>query len=288
MGHDSSGTGTDSPAVKQIVQRAKSDWLSLRRTADHAARHPTLTAVNRLSEHLSVGLDDRAASVLDLGAGTGSNLAWLGPRLGVPQAWTLIDRDGELLRMATSTPSARVVSIERHTAEFEELATVHRAEGVRTLVTCSALLDVLTTHQVDSLCRLIASLGACALLSLTVTGEVRITPAMDLDERIDATFNAHQGRHTLAGPGATAIARRVLAAAGFDVQVIPTPWELTSRDAHLIERYLIDRVASAVAHDPELAELGRAWLAARLRQVNEGTLTVRVGHEDLVAIPPSG
>ncbi len=289
MGRDSSGTGTNPPGVKQLVQRAASDWLSLRRPADHAARRPTLPALQRLSQHLSADLGDSGSiSVLDLGAGTGSNLAWLGPRLDVPQAWTLIDRDEDLLRLAPVKPSAQVVSVRRLAAELDEVAAAQLRDDVPILVTCSAVLDVLTTAQVESLCQRIAETGVTALFSLSVTGRVDITPGMSLDDRIDAIFNAHQQRDGLAGPGATSVARGVLLAAGFDVEVIATPWELGPHDAVLAERYLKDRVASAVEHDPSLAKSSRAWLSSRLQELREGTLTVRVGHEDLVAIPNVG
>lgn len=272
--------------MEQIVQRAASDWLSLRRPADHAARDTTLPALTRLSHHLSAGLaGGGSVSVLDLGAGTGSNLTWLGPRLDVPQAWTLIDRDEDLLRLASFPPPHNVVAIHRLTAELDELDSAHPYDGAPTLVTCSAVLDVLTTAQVESLCQLVASMGAAALFSLTVTGDVELSPRMALDESINENFNAHQERDGLAGPGATSVARRVLHTAGFHVEVVATPWELGPQDAELVERYLTDRVASVVEHEPALAEPGRAWLAARLEQLRDGALGVRVGHEDLVAIP---
>ncbi len=286
MGHDSRGTGADTPIVKQIVQRAASDWLSLRRPADHAARDTTLSALVRLSHHLSAGLGDAASvSVLDLGAGTGSNLAWLGPRLDVPQVWTLIDRDEDLLRLAFASPSEKVVAVQRLTAELDAFESAHPHDGAPTLVTCSALLDVLTTTQVESLCQLVVSMGAAALFSLTVTGDVELSPRMGLDRSINETFNAHQERDGLAGPGATSLARQVLHAAGFRVEVVATPWELGPQDAELVQRYLADRVASVVEHEPALAEQARAWLAARREQVRHRALRVRVGHEDLVALP---
>ncbi len=274
--------------MKQIVQRAASDWLTLRRPADHAARLPTLPVLARLARHLSKALPDGGAvSVLDLGAGTGSNLEWLGPRLAVRQSWTLIDRDEDLLALTPiEKPSSDVVGVRRLATELDDLGSLHNDAGP-TLITCSAVLDVLTTGQIQTLCHFVVAQEATALFSLTVTGRADFAPRMDLDARIDEVFNAHQERHGLAGPGATSVAERVLRAAGFDVQIIATPWELGPPDAELIERYLTERVASAVEHDPALAMEAGVWLTERLIHLRDDALTIRVGHEDLMAFPPA-
>ena len=288
MGGHGNITGTDSPAVKQLVQRAASDWLTLRRPADHVARTPTLPVLAHMAQHLSSMLPhSEEVPVMDLGAGTGSNLEWLAPRLAVRQGWTLIDRDEELLALISEpTGSSGVRVVSRLATELDELGSLHHDAGPM-LITCSALLDVLIPNQIKTLCRFIVARQATALFSLTVTGEVEISPVMDLDTRIDEAFNTHQERHGLAGPGATATAEHVLRAAGFDVHIIATPWELGTGCAELIERYLIERVDAALEHDPTLTIEAKAWLAARLTQLRHGSLSIRVGHQDLVALPPT-
>ena len=104
--------------------------------------------------------------------------------------------------------------------------------------------------------------------------------------QLDA-FNAHQGRHGLAGPSAATVAAEVLRREGYTVHVAGTPWVLGSTDAPLVERYLTERVAAAIDQDASLTEAALKWLSTRLSHLADGELTVEVGHLDLVALPPS-
>lgn len=273
--------------MTQIIQPAASDWLALRRPADRRARQASLRAVAKLDHHLAArSSQDEAVSIVDLGAGTGANMAWLAPRLTVPQRWTLVDRDQALLDLAAqSSPSDLVLEVRRLAVELDEL---QREQGVipqPDLVTCSAFLDVLTVQQVHGLCAHAVRTGTAALFSLTVTGIVRLEPELESDARLDAAFNAHQRRHGLAGPTATTVAAETLRASGLDVDVIDTPWVLRSGQESLAERYLRDRIASVVEHDEMLAGAAHDWLATRLSQLRRGELTIQVGHRDLLAMP---
>ncbi|MGO1385568.1 MAG: class I SAM-dependent methyltransferase, partial [Arachnia sp.] len=198
--------------MKQILQRAASDWLVLRRPADEAARESTFIALEAISAHLARQLTEgHAAHIIDLGAGTGANLAFLAPRLGVLQRWTLIERDEDLLGEVPSTASSQVVDIRRLARDLERLEDI-MGDDDATLVTCTAVLDVLTEDQVRSLATLLVQRGVAVLFSLSVTGEVHLQPCLELDARIASAFNAHQRRRGLAGPRATAIAGEIFAA----------------------------------------------------------------------------
>ena len=67
-----------------------SDWLTLREAADARSRNEKLLSHLRLPEKDPV-------RVVDLAAGTGSNLRYLSPRLSRRQVWTLVDQDKKLL-----------------------------------------------------------------------------------------------------------------------------------------------------------------------------------------------
>jgi len=71
-------------------------WLSLREPADHAARSLPLTraVVGALSTELP-------CRVLDLAAGTGSNVRYLAGHLPSEQRWLLVDHDPALLAIAS-------------------------------------------------------------------------------------------------------------------------------------------------------------------------------------------
>ena len=84
----------------RAVSRFDERWLALREPCDHAARSGALAA--RFVE--AVGPSPR---LVDLGAGTGSNLRYLAPRLPTAQRWLLVDHDPALLRQARAGPVAR-------------------------------------------------------------------------------------------------------------------------------------------------------------------------------------
>ena len=98
------------------------------------------------------------------------------------------------------------------------------------LVTASALLDMLTAAE---LARFVASCvdAACpVLVTLSVTGRVRLHPVDPLDAVLAAAFNDHQrrttGGRTLLGPDAARTAVGAFDALGSRVEVRPSPWRL--------------------------------------------------------------
>ncbi len=83
------------------------DWLALREPADAAAREDSLPLIARLVRHWEElgGPGSSGAEpvvVVDLGAGTGANRAWLARHLPGPQRWILLDHDRELLDQAVA------------------------------------------------------------------------------------------------------------------------------------------------------------------------------------------
>ena len=125
-------------------------WLALREAVDHRSRAPSLTS--RLRREWQTRQWTR---IVDLGAGTGSNLRYLAPRLSEPQAWTLVDHDAELLERLEAPRGVGSVTTVLGDLDAQGLAAVGEAD----LVTGSALLDLVTE---DWLRRLV---DACAAAS---------------------------------------------------------------------------------------------------------------------------
>lgn len=274
--------------MTQLFQRAASDWLSLRHNADRRARAAAAPLISILNEHFRPASE---VEVFDLGAGSGANLAWLAPQIALPQRWTLIDRDAGLLAAAQSveTPD-RVLSVRAQQRSIDELT----AEELQSagLITASAVLDILSVTQLDRLAALIHEARVPALLSLSVTGVVELSPALFIDEEITDAFNQHQRRSGLAGPDAAHYLCEQLRLAGAEVKTIETPWHLGGgadddqlQDAALLERYLTERVAAATEQRPHLIDIANAWLSARITQIRQNSLTVRVDHIDLLVLP---
>ncbi|EFL37909.1 conserved hypothetical protein [Streptomyces griseoflavus Tu4000] len=152
------------------------------------------------------------------------------------------------------------------------------------LVTASALLDVLTRDDVGTLAAACAGAGCPALLTLSVAGRVELTAPHPMDQEITEAFNAHQRRDGLLGPDAVTVAAEVFAEHGATVRLHPSPWRLGPAQAALTEQWLRGWVGAAVEERPELAERADGYLADRLQACAAGELRVVVHHSDLLAL----
>ncbi|WP_245790837.1 class I SAM-dependent methyltransferase [Streptomyces monashensis] len=263
------------------------EWLHLRESADATAR------ARDLLDPLRIGLADLpgrtgALAVHDLGCGTGSMGRWLAPRLDGAQHWILHDRDPYLLHFAAvasprSAADGSRVTVETRRGDVARL-TPDALSGA-SLVTASALLDVLTREEIVALADACTGAGCPALLTLSVAGRVELTPHDPLDAEIAEAFNAHQRRADLLGPDAVTVAREAFAARGASVRVHPSPWHLGPEQAALTEQWLRGWVGAAVEQRPDLAELAARYLRDRLAASSAGELRVVVHHSDLLALP---
>jgi len=273
------------------------DWLALREGADASARAPEL--VEAIRAHLAAGARPGAPAVIrDLGCGTGSMGRWLAGRLPGPQRWILHDRDpGLLARAVGGMPAVAAdgapVSARTRQGDLTDLRASELAGT--SLVTASAVLDLLTAEEVDGLAAACVEAGCAALLTLTVVGRVEITPADPLDVAFAAAFDSHQrrcvGGRRLLGPDAGAAAVDAFARSGAAVRSRPSPWLLgaeqpeQAEQAELAEEWLRGWIGAACAQRPGLERQAGAYLRRRLDACSAGELRVVVGHVDVLAIP---
>jgi hypothetical protein len=270
--------------------RVSRKWLALREPADAAAR--ALDLVEQLGPHLpSTGRQ----LIHDLGCGSGAMGRWLAPLLPGSQHWVMHDRDADLLEAAAADapgPAAdgAAVTLETKQSDIIQLAPSELAGA--TLVTASALLDMLTADELAALIAVCAGAGCPVLLTLSVVGRVELRPADPLDRRVEAAFNAHQRRTVqrgrLLGPDAVEVAVETFRRLGAEVLVRPSPWRLGASHAELAEEWFSGWLAAAREQEPELAPETQAYSRRRVEQARAGELAVTVGHADLLALPVSG
>jgi trans-aconitate methyltransferase len=269
------------------VIRVSSEWLALREPADAAAR------ARELAERLAHQLPASGGWVIhDLGCGTGSMGRWLAPLLPGPQHWVLHDRDPDLLEVAVAEHPGAAADGAPITVEVKRSDVARLRPGDvagATLITASALLDLLTVDELAALIALFAGAGCPVLLTLSVVGRVELSPADPLDGRVAAAFDAHQRRTTergrLLGPDAVTRVVEELGRLGVEVHVRPSPWRLGTTQAELTAEWFTGWVGAACEQQAELAVETEAYTRQRLAKARAGQLDVTVDHADLLALP---
>jgi hypothetical protein len=290
------------------VETFSAGWLALREPADHAARATTL--VERAAEALQARRAHAPASavrVIDLGSGSGSNLRYLAPRLPAPQRWHLLDHDATLLAAAVerapagvseqpgTSPAGRAVTT--HHVDLRVLpAEVLGAHGgdanpAATLVTASALLDLVSAAWLEGLADRLQAIGAVGLFVLSYDGRIVCEPSDPLDAEVRDLVNRHQktdkGFGPAAGADATSILTPLLSTRGYTVHVASSDWHLGAESDEL-QRQLVAGWAGAAAQvAPERADALAAWQTRRLECIAGSRSRIRVGHQDLLAYPAS-
>jgi SAM-dependent methyltransferase len=274
-------------AVGPRVVTVSPAWLALREPADAAARAIDLVAEVR---HL---LPARCPAVVhDLGCGTGSMARWLAPQLSGPQHWVMYDRDADLLARAVVdvpplTADGSRVTVETRQRDITRLG--QRDLTGASLITASALLDMLTAAEVERIARSCVEADCAALLTMSVTGRITLTPSDPLDDAITAAFNEHQRRAgdegRLLGPDAVGAAADMFARLGAEVVVRPSPWRLGGSDMALTTEWFKGWVSAACEQRPELTAATHTYVGQRLADAAAGRLRVTVHHHDLLAVP---
>jgi SAM-dependent methyltransferase len=251
------------------------EWLSLRESADAAARDAGITRF--VIDAIARG---REISVVDLGAGSGSNIRFLAPRFGPRRPrWQAVDHDPELLsRARSSAPQVRTVQ--------SDLADIDRSwfDAVD-LVTASALLDLVSEEWLIRLVDRCRDARACVLFALNYDGRIACTPVDDDDHLVVDLVNQHQrtdkGFGPALGPAAGATAAQLLAAAGYDVRRAPSDWSLDGRHARLQQQLIAGWAQAACEVDAEAARRIREWEQRRLALLDAGRSRLLVGHDDV-------
>ncbi|WP_110686979.1 class I SAM-dependent methyltransferase [Salinicola aestuarinus] len=284
------------------------DWLRLREAADHRARHPEPTRVaagwlTRRSDSSDSGgpaQAPRAVTLVDLGCGSGSNLRYLAPRLPGAQQWRLIDHDAALLERArercTSLVSADGDPVQVDTCQATLAESIARGfEGVD-LVSASALFDLLTAGEIDSLAGACVDAGCAVLFALSVDGGIHFHDPLgdsvddEEDRFIFALYEAHQRRDKGAGAALGTDAPRKMRDTferrGYRVVDAASPWRLDVDSLPLVEALMEGWRHALHQQAPESGARIERWHAARLERIRLGQVRLSVGHRDLVALPP--
>jgi hypothetical protein len=203
----------------------------------------------------------------------------------------MYDREADLLTEALArVPVAADGSLVTVETRLRDLTRLDPAElEGASLVTASALLDMLTAEEVERLVGSCRAAGCPALLTLSVVGRVELSRTDPLDVAIAQAFNDHQRRVTgdrqLLGPDAVEDAADLFTRLGYEVTLRPSPWRLGAGQAELADAWLTGWVTSACEQRPELTVSAPDYLRRRRADAASGELVVTVQHVDLLVRP---
>jgi hypothetical protein len=261
------------------------EWLTLRESHDVRARNPVVldAAISQLKSKSAVRL-------VDLACGTGSTLRSLSPKLPSQQHWDLVDNDPRLLNAACAPNFAGDVSRTAVKLDLNsDLETVLNRPS--DLITTSALLDLVSEAWLDRFARHVAAHALPLYAALTYDGRVELSPADPTDAVLVETVNAHQrtdkGFGAALGPAAAAAAIDQFESFGYSIVQGNSDWVIGTADRK-IQVELLNGWAGAAREIQSLSgDKIDGWLTRRLRAVDRGASTMRVGHADFFATPSS-
>ena len=265
------------------------EWLNLREASDHKARdrHLLKTAANWLND-----LKSKDKVIVDLGSGTGSTIRGLQryTTLAPSIQWRLVDNDPELLAEA----------VHRHSEEYSiesflvDLSATQKLplESV-SLITASALLDLVSSNFIRDLCQLIKEKNEGRPLgfysALNYDGCIKWTPFHPLDAAILMNFNTDQRRDKgfgpALGPDATDFLKTQFHSTKFQCLSAKSPWLLGSAD-YLLTESLINGISDVAIQTDGLTNSEiQDWKTFRIKNVRTGTCYL--GHTDILVLPSS-
>jgi hypothetical protein len=284
------------------------EWLRLRAPFDRAARDDGL--IRRFAAALR-RVDGRPVRLIDLATGTGANARMLAPLIGGDQDWVIVDDDPALLGWCAAEHIAWAAR-EGYAAKKDgdallicagqagwrfrarQFDLAHELPSVlaepHDAIAMAALADLVSAQWVDTLADHVRRRRVPLLAVLTVDGRRHWHPAAAADALVREAFTAHQRRDKGFGPalGATApvyLGAR-LAAAGCAVASAASDWRVGPDDRRLLAAVIGMESAAAAEQQPEAAATIAGWAAQRRSEVAAGTLSLAIGHRDMLALPP--
>ena len=265
------------------------EWLNLREVSDHRSRDRDLlkTAVDWLNN-----LKTKDKVIVDLGSGTGSTIRGLQRYTTLTPSiqWRLVDNDPGLLAEA----------IHRHSEEYSiesflvDLSTTQKLplKSV-SLITASALLDLVSANFIRDLCQLIREKNEDRPVgfysALNYDGCIKWTPFHPLDAAILMNFNTDQRRDKgfgpALGPDATDFLKTQFHSTKFQCLSAKSPWLLGSAD-YLLTESLINGISDVAIQTDGLTNSDiQDWKTFRIKNVRTGTCYL--GHTDILVLPSS-
>ena len=287
------------------MSERRTRWLALREAADRRARADVLTRM--LRRHLA---GRRDVTIVDLAGGTGANLRHMAPQLGGTQTWHIRDPNPANVAAAPATLAGWAAHAGDEVHEIATGLAIHggafsayiTVAGIdleadplpldgADIVTAPALIDRVNETWLRRFMDACAMRRAAVLLPLAFDGRITWWPSDDLDAQIRACLFHDAGPRDACdpplGPAAAERAAAALGNAGYDVETAASDWQLYETDAELQQHLHAAWASAASTAAPDSADAISAWLGRRMDLLAAGTSNLRVGHTDVLGLPPA-
>jgi hypothetical protein len=259
------------------------EWLAMREPHDRRARNGAVL------DAVATAFATRSSiAVVDLACGTGASLRAIGPRLPFPQSWRLVDNDLGLLSRSAALGAPPRLSVNALTVDLErdlELA----LDGPLDLVTCSALLDLVSAEWLDRLATEAAARALPVYAALTYDGRAKLSPRDAFDAEMIAALNRHQlrdkGFGPALGPKAASAAIDRFTAVGYRVVQGRSDWVFGPDDGVIQDAILAGWASAARELGDVPLERIAAWFTHRREVIADRRARLTVGHLDVFAVP---
>jgi hypothetical protein len=158
------------------------------------------------------------------------------------------------------------------------------------IVTAAGLIDRVSDTWLRRFVGACADQRAAVLLPLNFDGRIIWWPGDDLDAQVRAGINRDLGGdgqgHGPLGAMAAERASALLQDAGYDVETAASDWQLDETEAELQQHLHAAWASAASTAAPDEAGEISAWLGRRMDLLAAGTSSLRVGHTDVLGLPP--
>jgi hypothetical protein len=258
-------------------------WLALREPHDARARNAgVLAAVSETFAHLP------SVTVVDLACGTGSTRRAIAAHLPAKQHWTLVDNDLSLLARAADFPAP--AGCTTRAIPVDLMRDLEAAlDGACDLVTCSALLDLVSEEWLDRLVTECAARRLPLYAALTYDGQIELEPQTRIDVLVSDAINRHQkgdkGFGAALGPDAAPALVQRFRRLDYRVDEGPSDWNIGADDVDMQRATVTQWALVAREADAMSATNIASWLEQRLEFIAAGRSRLRIGHTDVFARP---
>ncbi len=281
------------------------DWLNTRYPFDAAGRN---REIKKQFLELMNSKGKATLSLVDIGAGTGSNCRYWIDRIPQHQHWKLIEQNPAFIKPCLENLTHFAIEQGYHREHHPAGLTMVAGEkhihidllnvslfevGIATdlsqtdAITANAVFDLLTREQFDNFIQTITEHPVIFLATLNYGG-MYFTPEHSYDQEFIDLYEQHMRRWQpfgkSMGPACVQLMPEILEKYGLKVHSLESYWQILRTDKEMLNYYM-DFMKSALC-DMAVSDLEKAKLQDWLTLKEETDQAIlNVNHQDILAIP---